>query len=417
MKVLFIPGGLGYGHVSRCLALADELKGFGIKEIAFSFGGTDKNIIEQKGYKVYPVLDLSEEEILRKAGENPTGVQGPNAVFQLISDDEFISKSIEGEVNAIESFGADLVIYDGRWTGNIAAKFKKVPSVSIIQNYLLQQEDILPKVVPIKAAADNLLNLLNRFKNKINEYRKSYNVDLVEEIFEIFTSDINFAATIEGFGEISDKNEKIIKYWGPFLRRVEIDNTESEWMKELDPNRKTVYISTGGSRRAKSLLQIALDALKEIEGVQAVVSTGYSKIPYDTTTLPEWIILKPHVNGIAMTLKADVVVTHGGHTTIMELLNYGTPGLIIPFQPEQLFNGKMLENSNAGKVIPSEVVNKENFKAALVELLNNKKYVDGISKFKDIISGYPGASGAAVEILKRLSSEESYNEVAVVLES
>jgi UDP:flavonoid glycosyltransferase YjiC (YdhE family) len=52
MRVLFIPGGLGYGHVSKCLALADELKLLGTADIAFGFGGPDRHIIENKGYPV-----------------------------------------------------------------------------------------------------------------------------------------------------------------------------------------------------------------------------------------------------------------------------------------------------------------------------------------------------------------------------
>ncbi|GAB1431662.1 hypothetical protein MASR2M29_02870 [Spirochaetota bacterium] len=81
---------------------------------------------------MYPVYELSENKILERAGLTPTGVQEPNAVFELIGEDDFISNSINDEIKAIEDWNAELVIYDGRWTGNISAQVKKISSVSLI---------------------------------------------------------------------------------------------------------------------------------------------------------------------------------------------------------------------------------------------------------------------------------------------
>jgi UDP-N-acetylglucosamine--N-acetylmuramyl-(pentapeptide) pyrophosphoryl-undecaprenol N-acetylglucosamine transferase len=408
MRVLFIPGGLGYGHVSKCLALADELKLLGITDIAFGFGGPDRQIIEDKGYPVFAVHDLTEDRILEKSGGSPTGIQGPKAVFELISDVEFIRKSIDDEIAAIESYQAGLVIYDSRYTGNIAALLKKVPSVSIIQNYLALQPEIISEVIPSPPAAQCLLDLLNHFKTEVNRERVRRGLETVKGIFELFTSDFNMAATIEGFGKIAGRNLPLIDYWGPFIQKRQIEAAEPEWMKKLNPYQKTVYISTGGSRRAKEILPVCLRALEELPEVQGVVSAGTYPLPSDLAALPDRIIVKPFVPGMQMTAKADVVITHGGHSTLMELLYLGVPGLILPFQPEQSLNGRKFEAANAGLVIPSEELESEKLKQYLMELLYNEKYKSGIAKLGRTLDGYPGVAKAAAEIVKLFGA--SYEE-------
>lgn len=403
-NILFLPGSLGYGHVSRCLALADEFKFRGEYNIFFGFGGRDKKIISDSGYEVFHVHDLSEEMILKVAGPNPVGGEGPKAVFQLINDDDFINQSVQDELDIIHNKSIDLVVYDSRWTGNIAPLIADVASVSIIQNYLFVQPEIIEKVIPQKEAAQGLIHALTMFKEKINNYRTQKDIKNVDGIFDLFLSDFNIAATIEGYGEIAESNKGVLEYLGPFIRKIPKQIEEPDWMKELDPDKKVIYVSTGGGRRGKIAIKPIIEAIMEMDDVQAVISASYANLPFEADSLPKRIMIKPYVPGIAMTMKSDVVITHGGHTTIMELMSHGVPGLVTPYQPEQLFNGMQTQINDAGLVVTPEELNSKCIKEKLTRLLNEERFKKGAAKMKKVISEYPGTKGAVSEILKTVKT-------------
>lgn len=404
MNILFICGGLGYGHVSRCISLAEQLNKIDEKiKIAFAFANVNKQILDKYGYRIYRIHDLNEQQILERVNNAPSGTKGPKAIFGLICDDEFIEKCVGDELEVIEKVQPDIVVYDGRWTGNISGKIKGVHTVSLIQNYLLQQPDIMKEVIPNEQIYAVLIEALEEFKNKINYYREQHNIKTVNDIFEIFTSDENYAATIKEFGKISERNKDIISFAGAFIKSDV--GIEEDWVKQLDNKKKTIYVSTGGNKNSKQIVKFALDAIKNMEDVQAIVSIGFDEFDYDLSSLDSRIIVRNHVNTINALNKADLLVTHGGHTTLMEALTYGVPTLVIPFQPEQIFNGTVLKKNGVGDLIPIEKANYSILKEKIEQLLEDDSYKTNISRFKNINEDYLGPKGIAEILYEEIKSK------------
>lgn len=405
MKVLFICGGLGYGHVSRCISLANSLaeKKKHVK-ISFAFANVNEDIAKKHGFDVYRIHDLSEKQILDRIENSPSGVKGPMAIFDMISSESFIDKCVKDEIEVIEKVKPDFIIYDGRFAGNIAAKIKKIHSICLIQNYLLQQPEVLKSIIPNEKVSSLLLKLLEKHKAKINEYRAKHNVECVEDIFNIFTCDENYAATIKEFGVIADKNKNIIKFAGAFIKK-DLQERE-EWESKLKPDMKTIYVSTGGNDSAKQIVKFVLDILSQIKDIQAIVSVGFGKFNYDFSKLDSRIIIRKHVNTVSALKYSDLVITHGGHTTIMECLAYGVPALVIPYQPEQMFNGSILKKYGIGDFIPIEKVTYQSLKEKINNLIEDNKYIVNISKFNNINAEYLGPDGVADIICKEYDKEQ-----------
>jgi MGT family glycosyltransferase len=98
------------------------------------------------------------------------------------------------------------------------------------------------------------------------------------------------------------------------------------------------------------VIRAALDALADAP-VQVVLTTGYQELPEEFGHLPENFYHADYVPGPLMAERCDLVVFHGGHSSVMTCLKAGTPSVIIPTISERESNARRLASLGAGEVV------------------------------------------------------------------
>ena len=89
--------------------------------------------------------------------------------------------------------------------------------------------------------------------------------------------------------------------------------------------------------------------------------------------------------------KASVVVSHGGHGTMMRALKYGVPMLMLPgWVPDQAPNSATVGELGAGRVLAPDA-NSEAIAAAAREMLATPQYRHRAKEVAKLFSGADGA--------------------------
>lgn len=121
----------------------------------------------------------------------------------------------------------------------------------------------------------------------------------------------------------------------------------------LPADRPLVYATLGGGAtlvaRAEPVRQL-VDACAG-RPLDLVLSTGGAVATAALGPLPENVRLVRWAPGRTLIALANAVVFHGGYGTMMELLGTGTPSLAIPFHSEQEGNARRLEQLGCGLLL------------------------------------------------------------------
>jgi UDP:flavonoid glycosyltransferase YjiC (YdhE family) len=85
--------------------------------------------------------------------------------------------------------------------------------------------------------------------------------------------------------------------------------------------------------------------------MHVVLTTGYQDVPEEVGAVPSNFRLTDYLPGIAMAQRCDLMVHHGGHSSVMTGLSAGTPAVIIPTSTERESNARRLAALGAGEIV------------------------------------------------------------------
>ncbi len=138
-RLYFTPYGVGLGHASRLLVLADYLKGFGL-ESRFSSFGEAKNYLNLHGYEcniVPPVEFLWGRDGEFSAKHNISKI--PKWVTNL-------PIQINREIRYLKKFNPQIIISDTRISSLVAGKLLNIPTILLINQIKLLLTPRLRKI-------------------------------------------------------------------------------------------------------------------------------------------------------------------------------------------------------------------------------------------------------------------------------
>ncbi len=196
-------------------------------------------------------------------------------------------------------------------------------------------------------------------------------------------------------GELSHPDR--IRHVGPVLER-ERHATPVALPWQDDDKRPLVLVSfsTMPEQASAAKFQNAIDALAQLP-VRGVVTTGDS---LDPTTL------KPAAN-VAIFANADhddlmhratLIVTHGGHGTMMRALTYGLPMVVIPgLASDQSVNAASIQTWGVGRALPNDAT-ADMIRLAVQDVLGSPSYAAAAREFSQQLAGVDGAINAANEV-------------------
>ena len=126
-------------------------------------------------------------------------------------------------------------------------------------------------------------------------------------------------------------------------------------------------LSAGHQGQGPTLLQLA-DALRSLKA-ESLLTTGRG---YDPSAIPGGptltvVALAPHEHILK---SADLLVTHGGHGTVMAGLVSGTPMLCLPGVGDQPYNSQRIVALGLGETLSPQATSEE-MAAAMVRILSD----------------------------------------------
>jgi UDP:flavonoid glycosyltransferase YjiC (YdhE family) len=171
---------------------------------------------------------------------------------------------------------------------------------------------------------------------------------------------------------------------------------EGAAMGHVPRGRPLVVISFSTSRFAPArLVQSVLDALAELP-VQGLLTTG-EHLDRAALTVPHNVAVERYVPHSMVMSQADLVITHGGHGTVMAALRAGVPLLCLPLLGDQPFIARRVHQAGAGRWLPP-TVEVESIRAALVDVLDSPSYRTKAGELAQAIRTELDPDGAAAVV-------------------
>jgi len=145
-RIYFSPCGIGYGHVSRSVSIAEEVVRRG-GEVIFSTYLEGVDYVRKFGFPVLSAPPIQMEN-------DPTGSIDlkSSTVEQGITAFPTLLEQVRFEIQSMKAFDADIVFSDSRVSSIIAGRLLKIPVVLLLNQFL-------PRVPRVKDT--NLFKILD----------------------------------------------------------------------------------------------------------------------------------------------------------------------------------------------------------------------------------------------------------------
>ena len=104
--------------------------------------------------------------------------------------------------------------------------------------------------------------------------------------------------------------------------------------------------------------------------------------------------------------RCDVVLTHGGHGTLMACLSLGVPMVVLPVNADQPRNARRCADLGVARVVGPAERTPEAIRAATQAVLRDPSYRANAERVRDEIVAMPGLE-LAVELLERLARDRA----------
>jgi MGT family glycosyltransferase len=179
-------------------------------------------------------------------------------------------------------------------------------------------------------------------------------------------------------------------------------NVDFDWEK-LD-DRPLVYATLGTVRSGHNLkvLRKIAEACSGLD-VQLVISIGKWEDDYRGGTLedlPGDPLLVDFVPQLDLLEKTDLLITHGGHNTVMEALTRAVPMIALPRGADQPAMAARIEYSGVGKSLPFYGLSPAKLRSDIEAILTDTSYLQRARQLREAMLATGGVEQAA-EIAER----------------
>jgi UDP-N-acetylglucosamine--N-acetylmuramyl-(pentapeptide) pyrophosphoryl-undecaprenol N-acetylglucosamine transferase len=357
----FTPYGVGLGHASRLLMVADHLKQEGIK-VQFSSYGEAVSYVSLRGYKCATVSPVE------FAWSMEGGFSVKDSIANIPKWFTNFSRQVNQETRNILEFSPDIVVSDSRLSPLISARLLKVPSVVVLnQIKLLLSPRLHDHMAP------------RIFENMVGEFLGSMwamaDRVLVPDLPPPYTLS---AHNVWDIGSASRK----VEYVGFASPRPQI--TEERVIKVanmlgFDKSRPLVFVHVSGPIQTRpALTKVAVETARRLDPkIQFVISEGNPKGKShpikigESSWYYEWCPVRDEIFAAS-----NLLVLRGGHVVLSQAIQFGKPVVTVPIENhgEQLGNSTKVAELGAGVMLHAKGLRPEQLGDAIEKVLGDPEY-------------------------------------------
>lgn len=316
-KILFIPCGIGLGHVTRSWAIIRELKDdFKVKAASYGLG--------------YDFLKNKNVDVEKIEGIEYKGSKNFNLFLTLVENWDLPFRLFQNNANLtriVKRFDPDIIFTDSDPNGFLVANLNRK------KNYVLANLPI------ITFEKDNFSRAwLEKYENQLGT------IEMVNDYMLKYADKI-FVPTIK------DYETKSGKYFlsNPIVRQEPEDLPIEARIRDKIGIEKDFYlVAFSGSKVGRENLKKVIEVLKEFKNKNFVVLNS----PRKREGKEENIHHLPFVDNFLDYLKVSKgIISLAGYSTISEALVYKVPILTFPIKDhiEQMANADLLRRERLGQ--------------------------------------------------------------------
>jgi MGT family glycosyltransferase len=187
-----------------------------------------------------------------------------------------------------------------------------------------------------------------------------------------------------------------------FLHPISCNQSGDEglptWGAQL-PERPTVHASLGTIfHRTPGVFRAILDGLRD-EPLNLILAVGRDQDPAQFGPQPPHVFIERSIPHTILLPYCDVVITHGGFSSIMACFNQGLPMVLIPRAGgDQRGNAHRCAALGLGRIIAPDQRTPESIREAVLEVLGNRRYRERAEQMRDEMQRLPGPEYAVVDL-------------------
>ncbi|HYH97949.1 glycosyltransferase [Hyalangium sp.] len=180
-----------------------------------------------------------------------------------------------------------------------------------------------------------------------------------------------------------------------------------EWLERLPPERPVVHATMGTTEvnRSPGLYEAIIAGLRE-EPITLIVATGHERDPAEFGPQPPHVRIERFIPHGALLPRCQLVVTHGGHGTLMACFGLGIPVVVLPVNADQPRNSARCEALGVGRAVGAPHRTPESIRAAVRAVLADPSYLRNVASLRAEIAALPGLD-EATRLIEQLAAESS----------
>jgi UDP-N-acetylglucosamine--N-acetylmuramyl-(pentapeptide) pyrophosphoryl-undecaprenol N-acetylglucosamine transferase len=382
----FAPYGVGLGHASRLVMVAEHLRETGV-DVRFSSYGEAASYVSLKGYKCVTVAPVE------FAWSMEGGFSVKNSLANIPLWFANFSRQVNQETRHMTACNPDIVVSDSRLSPLVAARLLRVPSIVILNQVKLLLSPRLRKLAISRIFESMVGEVLGSLWTLADHI-------LVPDLPPPYTIaahnvwDVGSAARkVEYIGFASPK---------PHVSKDQIDKVLSRL--GFDRNHPIVFIHISGPEQTRhAMIKVALASAKILDSrIQIVISEGNPKGESEPRRLGgsgwyyEWCPVRDEVFAMS-----DLVVLRGGHVALSQAIRFGKPVISIPIENhgEQLGNSAKVAELGMGVMLRPKGLNPEQLASTISKVLGSAEYKERVLELQKVAEKLSGID-SAVQIVK-----------------
>lgn len=307
-----------------------------------------------------------------------------------IYDARTFDEHIQEDIQLIEKIKPDLVIGDFRHSLTVSCRVRNIKYINLTNAYWHPDTRLrfpLPEAPIVRILGEGpariLLGLFLPLALKISFFRMTFALRKSLRKANLTFTDYRQIITDGDVVLYCDTPELVpLKkqlshemFIGPLIWSMPVE--VPDWWKNLNPNKRRIFLTLGSSGNADSLPMIiqALGAL-DIEIIVALAGKRPELPTMQNVFVTDFVPIE------AACQNADLVICNGGSPLVHAALSYGVPTIGIVCNNDQLLNMAHIQQRGAGILLRYWNLNGNKMTTAVNEVLDNPRYLEQSRKIQ-----------------------------------